>query len=254
MSEPFGAAYAAAYDALYADKDYDAECDLLEGIFKEWAKPVRAVLDLGCGTGAHAVRLAQRGYDVVGVDMSEAMLDAARRRANDAGSSRPTFVRGDIRTLRLDSTFDAVICMFAVLGYQTSDADVADALNTVRVHLRPAGSFTFDVWYGPAVEATGPSERVKVVQIPGGELERRASAVLDSNAHLCTVSYRLVSRKAGLADEVTNEVHRMRYFYKDELGQRLLSAGLSLESLTPFPDATAPLDAAAWNVLATAVG
>jgi len=254
MSGAFGTEYAAAYDALYADKDYDAECDLLEGIFRQSARPVRSVLDLGCGTGAHAVRLAQRGYEVVGVDLSDGMLEAARRRADRAGITTVSFVHGDIRSLRLDRQFDAVICMFAVLGYQTTDDDVTLALDTVRHHLAPGGPFVFDVWYGPAVEATGPSTRVKVVATAAGELERQASAVLQRESHLCTVSYRLINRRPGMPEDVTEEKHRMRYFFRDELERFLGAAGLSKQDLTPFPDTTAPLSAASWNVLATASG
>ena len=95
--------YAAAYDLLYADKDYDAECDLLERELQPSAAPVRTILDLGCGTGAHAVRLAQRGYEVVGVDLSEGMLAAARDRAQRKGSW-PRAAAGDIRTIRLGRT------------------------------------------------------------------------------------------------------------------------------------------------------
>ncbi|HEY5483850.1 MAG TPA: class I SAM-dependent methyltransferase [Propionibacteriaceae bacterium] len=254
MSSVFGADYAASYDALYADKDYDAECDLLEGIFRESGRPVATVLDLGCGTGAHAVRLALRGYDVVGVDVSDGMLDAARRRAEHAGSSTVSFVHGDIRALGLDRRFDAVICMFAVLGYQTTDEDVAKALDTVRLHLAPGGLFVFDVWYGPAVEATGPSARVKVVAVGDGELERQASAVLQADAHLCTVSYWLTRRRPGLPEVTTNETHRMRYFFRNELGQFLEAAGLRLVGLLPLPDTSAPLDSSSWNVLGTALG
>ena len=156
MTDVFGPDYAAAYDLLYAEKDYEAECDILEGIFGTTPRPVRTVLDLGCGTGALTVRLAQRGYQVVGVDLSESMLDGARERARKAGRVALDLVRDDIRTVRLDRTFDAVICMFAVLGYQTSDEGVTDSLDTVRAHLAPGGTFVFDVWYGPAVEATGP--------------------------------------------------------------------------------------------------
>ena len=254
MSEPFGREYAAAYDAFYADKDYDAECDLLEGILGRSSRPVRSVLDLGCGTGAHAVRLAQRGYEVVGVDVSDSMLEAARQRAERACSGTVSFVQGDIRGLRLARQFDAVICMFAVLGYQTTDEDVDRALDAVRMHLAPDGPFVFDVWYGPAVEAIGPSTRAKVVGTADGELERRASAVLEPEAHVCTVSYRLIDRRTGLPDRVTDEVHRMRYFFADELERFLADAGLSLRALTPFPDTAAPLSDAAWNVLATASG
>src|SRR5207248_11417549 len=67
----FGPQYAEAYDTLYRDKDYSAECDAIEHVFRLYGiGPVRRVLDLGCGTGGHAVPLAERGYEVVGVDRS----------------------------------------------------------------------------------------------------------------------------------------------------------------------------------------
>lgn len=254
MTEVFGADYAASYDALYADKDYEAECDLLEEIFGRSGRAVRTVLDLGCGTGAHAIRLAQRGFEVVGVDISDGMLEVAKRRAAQPASSGVSFVRGDIRAIRLNRQFDAVIGMFAVLGYQTTDEDVRQTLQTVRSHLDPGGPFIFDVWYGPAVEATGPSSRVKVVDTPEGQVERQASAVLQKDAQLCTVSYRLINRRPPLPDAVTGEVHRMRYFFRADLEQFLGDARLSLRTLTPFPDITTPLSTETWNVIATASG
>jgi len=79
---PFASLYAATYDALYRDKDYDGEVALVERLFREHGVgEVSSVLDLGCGTGSHAIRLAARGYEVVGVERSEAMLEVARRKA-----------------------------------------------------------------------------------------------------------------------------------------------------------------------------
>jgi SAM-dependent methyltransferase len=253
MTDVFGHEYAEAYDLLYAEKDYEAECDLLERIFRESGRPVRTVLDLGCGTGAHAVRLAQRGYSVVGVDLSAEMLRLARERA-DSTSTEVELVLGDVRSVDLGRTFDAVICMFAVLGYQTTDADVADTLRTVRKHLVPGGPFVFDVWYGPAVEATGPERRVKVVPTTDGELERQAAAVLDAGAHLCTVSYRLVHRRNGYAEHVAEEVHRMRYFGRDELEALVARADMTLIDLRAFPELGAQPSIETWNVLATVRG
>jgi SAM-dependent methyltransferase len=253
MSGVFGAGYAAAYDALYADKDYDAEVALLEKVFNASGRQIRTVLDLGCGTGAHAARLASRGYDVVGVDLSDAMLDAARRREGAVGSGRLEYVQGDIRSVRLDREFDAVVCMFAVLGYQIDDEDVSQTLRTVRHHLVEGGPFVFDVWYGPAVEAIRPSARTRVVASGDSEIERHASAEIEPDAHVCTVSYRLIKRHPGRPDEIVNEAHRMRYFFQDELTRFLASSSMSLVQLSPFPDADRPLTADAWNAMGVAM-
>jgi SAM-dependent methyltransferase len=254
MTGVFGAGYADSYDALYADKDYRAECDLVEEIFRRSDRPVRSVLDLGCGTGRHSVELAHRGYEVVGVDLSEAMLERARRRAIDASPGSASFLCGDIQTIALDRRFDAVLSMFAVVGYQISDAAVRSTLANVRRHLEPGGVFIFDVWYGPAVVAVGPSERVKVVGIEGGEIERRAVGTLEPKDHVCSVKYELTIRRPDAADATVFETHRMRYFFEEEVGRFLEEAGLTLRAVTAFPDVENQPSADSWNVLVVAAG
>jgi len=75
--------YAYAYDHLYHDKDYEKECDFIETIFQKFTSEVKTVLDLGCGTGGHALILSSRGYKVTGIDRSEDMLKIAKKRAHD---------------------------------------------------------------------------------------------------------------------------------------------------------------------------
>jgi len=75
VSEVFGREYASVYDALYRNKDYEGEVDLIERILAEHgASGPRRLLDLGCGTGNHALPLARRGHTVLGVDRSASML------------------------------------------------------------------------------------------------------------------------------------------------------------------------------------
>ena len=132
MTEPqiFADVYAGNYDSMYATKDYLAECDVIERVFARFGDGrIRTIADFGCGTGSHAIPLARRGYAVVGVDRSDAMLAEARTKA-DGASSQPggmgtlTFRQGDLRDVNLDSRFDAVLMMFAVLGYQHTNQDV----------------------------------------------------------------------------------------------------------------------------------
>jgi SAM-dependent methyltransferase len=241
----FGQDYAAAYDELYHDKDYAAECDLVEEVFRVHApSPVRRVLDLGCGTGSHAVRLAERGYAVVGVDRSDDMLAQARERAHAV-----QFSRGDLTSLDMGQTFDAVLIMFAVLGYLTDNASIQRALLAARKHLTPGGLLFADVWYGPAVLSQRPSERVKVIATPGGgQVIRAAASVLDTRRDMCTVHYQLWRLEGGKLTAEVREAHRMRYFFEPELEAFLSDAGFELLRIGGFPQLDEEPSERTWNV------
>ena len=254
MTGVFGNRYADVYDALYAEKDYTAECDLLESIFRKAGRPVASLLDLGCGTGRHAAELATRGYEIVGVDRSAAMLERARARIPAEAASRVSFVEADISSLRLERRFDAVVCMFAVLGYLIDDGDLRATLANVRRHLEPGGVFVFDVWYGPAVESIGPDSRTKVVRDGVDEVERKAQGFLEPGRSVCTVAYDVTRRGPGHPPAITHEEHRMRYFDEPELRSLLAEAGLELRSLTAFPAVEQAPSVESWNVLAVAAG
>jgi SAM-dependent methyltransferase len=238
----FGDAYAAAYDALYRDKDYEAECDLLEELFGCYGpRAVESVLDLGCGTGRHAVALLRRGYEVVGVDRSAAMVAEARARAATANAA---FHVGDVRDADLGRRFDAVVMLFAVLGYQTTNADALAALRTVQRHLVDGGLALFDVWYGPAVLAQRPSARERTV----GALRRRSSSRLDVSRQICSVAFEL-HRSGG---DVVRETHDMRFFFPLELELLLDAAELELLRIGSFPDFERDPDETTWSVLVAA--
>lgn len=247
----FNQQYADQYDLLYGDKDYEAECDLLEQAFKKYSNSVKTVLDIGCGTGNHSIPLAQRGYQVTGVDLSENMLAHAREKAKSSNApSSLSFTQGDARTVDLTQKFDAVLMMFAVLGYQLTNEDVLAALNTARKHLNPGGVFIFDVWYGPAVLAVRPSERVKVIPTADGKVIRAASGALDTARHLAEVKYHLWRISGDKLVSETEEAHQMRYFFPQELALFLSSCGLALQKITAFPSLDQLADETSWNVFA----
>jgi SAM-dependent methyltransferase len=241
----FGPDYAGAYDELYRDKDYAAECDLLERVFVRYAQsPVRRLLDLGCGTGGHSAVLADRGYSVVGVDRSPDMLQRARERGSAAH-----FEVGDITALDIDETFDAAVIMFAVLGYLTRNDDIHSALKGVRQHLRPGGVLFADVWYGPAVLAQRPSERIKVIDTPdGGQVIRAASSELETRRDVCTVHYQLWRLESRQLLAEVREQHAMRYFFEPELESMLALAGFELVRIGGFPELDDEPSERTWNV------
>jgi SAM-dependent methyltransferase len=210
---------------------------------------MRSVLDLGCGTGGHALPLLVRGYEVTGVDRAPAMLERARSKAEAAGlAARASFVEGDLRSVRLPGAYDAVLAMFAVLSYQADDTSFAGALETARAHLAPDGVLVFDVWYAPAVLAQRPERRTKTIATGDGELRRTAWADLDEARSLCTVHIEV----EGELVERTREDHVMRCFTRAELERFLGEAGLELLRLGGFPELEREPGADTWSVLAVA--
>ena len=254
MTDVFGADYAQQYDILYQDKDYDAEAALLERVFQRHHLEGTAVLDLGCGTGQHAIRLAKRGFEVTGVDRSPEMLRIARVKAEqslDELSPQPSFVEGDVTSVRLGGApFDAALMMFAVLGYQVTNEAVRAALRTVRTHLRRGALFVCDVWYGPAVLSVRPSERTKVVDAPGGQVIRSVRTSLDSFAHRADVDYRVWRLRGKEVVAEMHETHAMRFFFPQELALLFEGADLELLELRAFDDSDAAPTEGTWNVLA----
>ncbi|MFI5232633.1 MAG: class I SAM-dependent DNA methyltransferase [Gemmatimonadales bacterium] len=253
MTEVFGQQYAHQYDALYGEKNYAAECDAVEELFRRHAThPVHTLLDLGCGTGSHAQLFAQRGYAVTGVDRSPAMLGLARKKVDGASArpaaTPPSFVEGDVRDVRLGGKFDAVLMMFAVLGYQTSDADVAAAMRTVASHLKPGGVFVCDVWFGPAVIAIGTSDRHKVIDVPDGQLHRTSSGEIDRAHHTCRVDFRTWRVVQGRTLDESTESHTMRFFFGGEFARFFGDAGLQLCAAHPFGNLDALPGTESWNV------
>ena len=252
MIEPFGATYAEAYDAIYQDKDYTAECDLVERLFAHAAAPVRDVLDLGCGTGRHAELLVDRGYEVVGVDRSPHMIAQANRRAAQRRSSRsPVYHVGDVRTFRTDRRFDAALMMFAVLGYQLEDDDVHAALRTARVLLRDGGLLLFDCWYGPAVLHQQPTDRTKTVEGSDGRWVRTSTSQLDVQRRRITVRFH-VQRTTGAEERRTEETHCLRFFFGSDIESFLHATGFSLVRIGAMPDFDTDPDETTWNVLVLA--
>lgn len=228
---PFGA-YSRYYDLLYRDKDYPGEARFVNDLLESYGSGTRSVLELGCGTGIHAALLAEQGYSVHGVDLSEEMLVQARSRRLSLPaeiSARLDFSRGDLRGFRMDRKFDAVLSLFHVMSYQTTEQDLISAFSTARAHLGEGGIFIFDCWYGPAVLRDLPATRVKRLEDDRIEVTRIAEPLLQVNRNLVEVRYEILIRDKSCGRvETVHESHPMRYLFYPEIEGLFERAGMKL--------------------------
>ncbi|MEO5903462.1 MAG: class I SAM-dependent methyltransferase [Gemmatimonadaceae bacterium] len=226
------AGYSRYYDLLYRDKDYAGEASYVAGLIEHHAPGNMSILEIGCGTGAHAAELALRGYSVTGIDTSEGMLKAAearRRTLTPDIQSRLHFKQGDARSARVGQKFGAVISLFHVMSYQTSNADLAAAFQTAREHLEPGGVFVFDCWYGPAVLRQWPAVTEKNLHDEMTEVRRIAVPEIHAGTNVVDVNYTVTvtDRTTGISEEL-GETHQMRYLFSPEIEVALNAAGMSL--------------------------
>lgn len=237
--------YAIYYDLLYHNKDYAGEAKYIDSLVRANAPHATTILNLGCGSGRHDRLLQKRGYAVTGVDISEAMLKSAKLNAE---SPELSYHLGDIRHVRIDNKFDAVISLFHVMSYLALNEDLTAAMETARHHLKPDGIFIFDCWYGPAVLTDRPVVRVKEIENEFIQLTRIAEPVMHPNENIVDVNYHLFVRDKS-TDEIgeIRESHRMRYLFMPEIALLSASAGMQITACEAWMTGAQP-DYSTWNV------
>ena len=243
--------YANYYDLLYQDKNYKAEAQHVNEVLQKCKHGTQSILELGCGTGAHAVHLVRNGYTIHGVDLSEVMLARAETNKKDLDPSlsrRLSFSMGDIREVHFEETYDAVISLFHVISYLPDNEDVLAVFSTAKSHLKKGGVFLFDCWYGPAVLSEKPEIREKQFENDQFRISRIAEPKMVTNSNIVEVDYRLsVEEKTTGRIEKIEEIHRMRYFFKPEIEMFLSLAGFQLVEFFEWMTGLEP-GLNTWNV------
>jgi SAM-dependent methyltransferase len=251
---PTFADYADCYDLIYADKDYAGEARKVADALAARGVARGSLLDIGCGTGRHAIEFMKAGFAVTGTDLSDTMLGyaAARRAAlpDDAGVA--TFAQGDATNMDLGRRFDAAVSLFHVMCYQTTPDALAAAFRTAARHLKPGGVFLFEFWYGTAVQADPPTLRVKRVADDRLRVVRIAEPDHDPATNIVRVRYQLFSALAGSGEwTMAEELHEVRYLFEPEIRDALAAAGFTDVSIRDWAG-DGPATPQTWNAYCVA--
>lgn len=214
-------AYSQYYDLLYKDKDYVKETEYVNSLINQFAPLTKNILELGCGTGIHAKKLAELGYYVEGIDLSETMLRLAIDRQSEseiAVSERLSFLEGDIRTYESALRFDTIISLFHVMSYMISNEDLNQTFKTIKKHLKPHGIFIFDCWHGPGVLTDKPTSRSKFFENDTVSIIRNSKPTLLPKENRVDVDFEIFFQNKATHHELKlHELHSMRYLFIDEI-------------------------------------
>lgn len=214
-------ALAESYDRLTQDVDYEKIVAFYHAILAQEKLKPRTAVDLACGTGSVALILAEKGYRVTGVDMSEEMLTVACQRAERLVRP-PLFVCQQLQQLQLPRGVDMAVCALDGLDYILEPSDCQKAIRRVYKALNPGGIFIFDVNTPEKLRAMDGQvfldEDEDVYCVWRGEF--------DDRSNICSYGMDLFQRDGAVWNRSFEE-HREYAYSQEQLTKYLRNAGFT---------------------------
>jgi len=188
---------------------------------------VGSILDLACGTGTLAYKLAHDGYEVWGIDLSLDMIRVAKAKQ---GKAKVTFRRADMHNARLGRRFDLVTCFFDSLNHCTTPEELQASFETAHRHLNSGGYFLFDMntlaglknWYVNDVKRRSNYTLTR-------------SGFYNEETKVATVAIEAFVKRGKLYDRLFEVFHETAY-PNSVIRKSLQEAGLKRVQIKPFEE------------------
>lgn len=232
--------FAALYDLFMEDIPYDEWADWILSVLHAHGIRDGIAADLGCGTGQITRRLARAGYDMIGIDASPQMLEAASEKElpENGGPSDPPilYLNQDIRSFELYGTVRAVVCVCDTLNYMLTPADLLSVFRLVNNYLDPGGLFLFDMHTEAFYRSIGDSVIAE---------DRGCASFIWENEYdpvICENTYRMIfyaEEEDGLYRRMEEE-HVTKAYPAELITALLAEAGLKLLAVRDADNGSAP--------------
>jgi SAM-dependent methyltransferase len=235
QSPPFSN-LARVYDAIFDDVEYDDWCaftlETIQALGWRHFGAGTSVLDLACGTGSSTLPYSERGFEIVGVDMSADMLEVAREKLPGV-----EFIQQNFLELNLESRFDLIICVFDSLNNLLESSDLEQTFARVLSHLKPGGVFAFDCNTPLGVAELWDDDRFEgeIVRDEGSARFLWTHRTLESGLGEVTARCWIMDAHGKLEQEF-EEVHLERGYDRAELESMLKRVGLTDLHFCEYPD------------------
>lgn len=132
------------YDLLTDNVEYEKRADYFCRLLSMCGIKNGILLDLGCGTGSMSFEMADRGFDVIGVDSSVGMLNAAQQKMFESGR-QILLLNQNMQEIDLYGTVDSAVCVLDGINHLSCEADVKKTFEKVSLFMNKGGAFAFDV-------------------------------------------------------------------------------------------------------------
>lgn len=250
QNNQFSEEYAKLYDLIYKDKDYISESNYVTSLLKKHRgnTPIKSILDIACGTGGHAIPLAQRGYRLTAQDISVAMVEIGQKKAALSNIQIKWHPGVAMQNFSYDCDFDAVICMFSAIDYIVSDQDLKVTFSNIHKSLRPSGLFIMDFWNANAVRDIYSKKKEKKIHNGKITLTRVSTTHLDIQKDLLEINMRFTTTENGRKLSSGEETHVCRSYYIEKMKAMLAASSFNVLDIHPFMDEGSIINNQTWNI------
>ncbi|QZY56278.1 class I SAM-dependent DNA methyltransferase [Crassaminicella profunda] len=213
-------AFAYVYDQLMEDVDYENWVDYIERIFEKYNIKPQNIAELACGTGNITNILARRGYNLIGVDLSEDMLFVAQEKARDMGVE-VIYLNHDMRELALPSELDSILCICDGINYIIDEKDLLKVFQNVYNDLKTKGLFVFDISsYYKLSNILGNNTYAENFQ----EVSYIWENYFDEDRSVCDFDLTIFSKEGDVYKKY-EESHSQKAYKENEIVEKLSTVG-----------------------------